>query len=157
MAKSVLDKMSSVINNKLRKVGDKLITPPKSNEIAVTINVKLERMADMLCGAFEGGSNYWCQIESYTQPKKLTYRSDKRKVFPHIDYPMSDGGAVLIKDTESDEQKTYIIDLPTMRRGLAIMAQKYPKHFADMVTENDDASTSDCFLQCCAFGEEIYG
>lgn len=157
MAKSVLDKMSSAVNMKLKKVGNKLLTPAKTDEFSITINVKLQRLADMLCSALEGGSNYWCQIESYKEPKTLVFRTDKSSVYKHIDYPMNDGGAVVIKDLESTDGKTYIIDLPTIRRGAAIMAQKYPRKFADMLTDNDDAWTADCFLQCCAFGDEIYG
>jgi hypothetical protein len=37
------------------------------------------------------------------------------------------------------------------------MAADYPRHFADLVNENDDADTGDAFVQCCVFGEVIYG
>jgi hypothetical protein len=32
-----------------------------------------------------------------------------------------------------------------------------PRHFADVLNENDDAGTGDVFLQCCLFGEIIFG
>jgi hypothetical protein len=44
-----------------------------------------------------------------------------------------------------------------MVRGLQLMADKYPNHFADFMQENDDATTSDVFLQLSVFGELIFG
>jgi hypothetical protein len=41
--------------------------------------------------------------------------------------------------------------------GLQVMADKYPKHFADFMSEEDDCVTADVFLQCCLFGDIIYG
>jgi hypothetical protein len=40
---------------------------------------------------------------------------------------------------------------------LALMAEKEPRHFGDFMGENDDATTSDVFLQLCLFGEVVYG
>lgn len=37
------------------------------------------------------------------------------------------------------------------------MPVKYPRHWADVLAENDDATTGDVFLQCCLFGECIFG
>ena len=37
------------------------------------------------------------------------------------------------------------------------MAKKFPKCFADFLTENDDAETADVLLQCALFGEVRYG
>jgi hypothetical protein len=37
------------------------------------------------------------------------------------------------------------------------MAREYGRHFSDMIAENDDATTADVFLQCCLFGELVYG
>jgi hypothetical protein len=37
------------------------------------------------------------------------------------------------------------------------MADKYPRHIADILSENDDATTGDVFLQLCLFGDVVYG
>ena len=42
-------------------------------------------------------------------------------------------------------------------RGLEVMADKYPNHFGDAIAGNDDATTGDVFLQCCVFGDVLYG
>jgi len=38
-----------------------------------------------------------------------------------------------------------------------VMAKKEPRHFADFLKEDYDETTGDVFLQCCLFGEVIYG
>jgi hypothetical protein len=37
------------------------------------------------------------------------------------------------------------------------MVEKYPRHYADFKDGDEDASTGDVFLQCCIFGEVVYG
>ena len=56
---------------------------------------------------------------------------------------------------ETDE--VHDIGLEQTKKGLAIMADKYPKHMNDMINENFDAITGDVLLQCIVFGDVIYG
>ena len=37
------------------------------------------------------------------------------------------------------------------------MAEKYPRHFTDMIQEQDDATTADVFFQCVVLQDVIYG
>jgi hypothetical protein len=37
------------------------------------------------------------------------------------------------------------------------MSEKFPEHWADFINENDDAITGDIFVQCCVFGDTVYG
>jgi hypothetical protein len=46
--------------------------------------------------------------------------------------------------------------MAAIKSGLKVMAEKYPHHWQDFVSENDDAITGDVFLQCCLFGEIVY-
>lgn len=137
----------------------------------LTIDVPDNRIADMLCGAFEGGSNYWCRIQKYVAPAldklfpwdTMSDRSigdgDNPAVYKHVQYPMSPGGKVIVRDMEADEEggKEYTLALDLIRPGLKAMATKEPRHFGDMMSGNDDATTADVFLQCCLFGEVVYG
>lgn len=41
--------------------------------------------------------------------------------------------------------------------GLSLMSRDYPNHFADFMAENEDAETADVFVQCCIFGNIVYG
>ena len=120
----------------------------------VQVKVSPEIIQNTLCSAFEGGSNYWYRIEDYVKPKSLKVRSDKKQVFKHLDYPMNEGGAVIIKDMEGG--KIYHLTLKQIEEGLKSMSEKHPRHFGDMLNENGDGDTGDVFLQCCLFGDTVY-
>lgn len=114
----------------------------------------------LLCNAFEGGSNYWYFIEKFQYPKGKTRKDFE---YPHLELPIK-GGALTIKDMEGDQgtgehakAKLYRLDLKALERGWKIMHDKYPHHYADAITGQDDATTGDVFLQCCVFGDVIYG
>lgn len=133
--------------------------------VTITKEIDLDSISSLLCSAFEGGSNYWYEIDQYVAPATFTYlteagdcdEGETPQVFKHIDYPLNEGGAVIISVPEDDDGKTYTLDLKAIKKGLRIMAKDYPRHFTDFVKENDDACTGDVFLQCCLFGEVIFG
>ena len=130
-------------------------TETESNvKVAVTMKVSLERMKDLLTDALEGGSNYWYIIKDYRLPAGKTVKDFE---FPHNDIPFAEGGAALIGDLEDESVTPKWLDLPALIKGLRVMARKYPRHFTDFINENDDAITADVYLQCCLFGEVIYG
>lgn len=135
--------------------------------ISVTIKkeITLDSISCLICSAFEGGSNYWYEIDQFVKPETFTFLSDEGdcdegespQVFKHIDYPLNKGGAVIVSVPEDEDGKTYTLDLQSIEKGLKIMADKYPAHFNDFLNENDDACTGDVFLQCCLFDEVIFG
>lgn len=130
-----------------------------TDKIEIKYEVNMETIANLLCCAFEGGSNYWYYIETFTAPKTLAYKSDgpDGTTFQHIDYPLNVGGELEILDKEN-KMKSYKLNLAVIKKGLKIFAEKYPWHFANAISEgNMDAETGDVFLQCCLFGELIYG
>jgi hypothetical protein len=130
---------------------------PQTLSVAVKHSISLERISDLLCSAFEGGSNYWYVINEFVEPKALTFRTDKDQVYRHLDYPLNEGGALVVGDMEDEDSEDKRLDLEAIERGLKIMAEKYPRHMMDFINENEDADTGDVFLQCCLFGEAIYG
>jgi hypothetical protein len=124
------------------------------------VEVPMSRVADLLCCAFEGGIGYWACITGYVKPEdfggtRCHFAGDDAPKY--LDYPLSPYGAVLIEDAEDDGHKQYRLDLPAIQRGFKVMQQQYPKHFANWLAENDDAITGDVFVQCCIFGDIIYG
>lgn len=126
----------------------------------IPINIDPQKIADLLCCAFEGGSNYWYNIEGDKAPERYDFRTDESRIYPHLDYPLNDGGSLRICTLENDEingQDSWILNLESIQKGFHIMAEKYPKHFADILNDNIDVVTGDVFLQCCLFGELIYG
>jgi hypothetical protein len=114
-----------------------------------------ETLADVLTSALEGGIGYWGTIVQFIKPEKLAFRSDAKVIYRHIDYPMNEGGGIVI--AVEDDGK-YTLDLEALKRGVKIMHEKYTRHYADMVSEcNADATTGDVLVQCALFGEIVYG
>ena len=61
-------------------------------------------------------------------------------------------------ETEEEEAEAkHNITLDNVRKGLELMRDQYPRHYADLVEENDDLITGDVWLQLAVFGEVIYG
>lgn len=133
-----------------------------------TVTVKKEitygSIADLLVSAFEGGSNYWIdhvkinrgKLAEICNPWKGT--SSEKYAGKLYCAPFTAGGSLEIFDIEQDGKKCpHVLNLETLQKGLEIMANKYPKHFADFIAEDGDATTGDIFLQCCVLGDCLYG
>jgi hypothetical protein len=64
---------------------------------------------------------------------------------------------VLDDNTGKVGKERYTLDADSIKSGLQLMQQEYPRHFAAFVSEDDDAETADVFLQCCLLGMVKYG
>lgn len=71
------------------------------------------------------------------------------------------GGTLMVHDAyeeeDTDAPVRHPLDLKAVRKGLRLMKEQYPCHWADLVEENDDLDTGDVWLQLAVFGELIYG
>lgn len=113
-------------------------------EITYTKNIPDSDIANLLDSAGRG-SSYWA-----SETNELEYESMTKGLL--------DGSKTLmIRDEEADEPKEYTLDLEGIKRGLQVMADKFPKHFADFLSDNGDDITGDVFLQCALLGDIIYG
>lgn len=116
------------------------------------VEVSDETVKNLLCSAFEGGSNYW--IDHIELPKEK--RVEQAEYFHEC--PVYGQGIIIhTQDDAPEDKKVVTLDRAALEKGMQIFCDKYPAHFADMVAENDDAITADIYLQCCIFGEAIYG
>ncbi len=121
----------------------------------VTTEIDNDKVAGLLCTAFEGGASYWAEVLDKKAPRrKPTFRGDWNE-YTTYSYPLGTGGRVRIKDRESG--KIYTLNRASILKGLQLMAEKAPNHFGDFVNENDDADTGDVFLQYALLGDLIYG
>jgi hypothetical protein len=59
--------------------------------------------------------------------------------------------------TEFPESAKHHITIKDVEKGLKLMRDQYPRHYADLMEEDDDAITGDVWLQLAVFGELIYG
>jgi hypothetical protein len=136
----------------------------------LTLDIPDKALKGLLCDAFEGGSNYWYTNLAPMFPRGLSMRDFQEggKAQDPQEYwywaellPLTKGGAVTLQIQDEGGQtlagRPHRIDRAKILKGLKIFQRDYPKHFADFLSENDDATTGDVFLQCCVFGEVIYG
>lgn len=137
-------------------------TPATALTVTAEITVPLERITNSLIGAFEGGSTYWLrQIEYVDGPIKA--ENYDGPAYAEESFWHDGGRATLTYDNpeadESDDgdQTSMEIGLPELQKGLVAFALKCPSHFGDLIAENDDAITHDCYIQCVLFGDVVYG
>lgn len=138
-----------------------------AKSITVETHVPIKTVRGLLVSAFEGGSNYWYVIDSYQLGGGYKFADFKEggKAQPKDDYfhwsqliPTVKGCALIIEAGEEySGSEAKRLDLDAIKKGLSIMPEKYPRHWADVLAENDDATTGDVFLQCCLFGECFFG
>ena len=112
-----------------------------------------ERVSDLLCDAFEGGSNYWYLLQDYKLPPGKKGKDFK---FPHIEVPLFEGGSVIVDAPGDKEHSGKLLNLEAIQKGLQLLHDLYCNHFNDLLTDNDDADTGDVFLQLCLFGEVVF-
>ena len=139
------------------------MSEPEELSFVASDTIKPMDIVNLLCGAFDSGITYWCPNYEEVRPKDfdidkiswLKKPDDWRNVRKVYLLPLLEGGKVILNDAESGEKHT--LDLAAIRRGVKAMSEKYPKQWADFRSQNDDAETADIFVQCCIFGDAIYG
>lgn len=124
--------------------------------IAITAAVDWSKITNAIVGAFEGGSTYWLREYDYT------YRPEGVEGNPLYveDQFWAKGGKMNLSYDDPDDQENRAskeVSMIEIKQGLRTMAEKDPRHFGDLVSENDDADTHDVFIQHVLFGEVIYG
>jgi hypothetical protein len=122
----------------------------KEKTFSIRQYVGYQRVADVLFGAGEG-IRYWAGDSGYdlgcTDP---------------VMQMLGGGAPIEVIDYEDDtvkdpeDGKHHKLTLAKIKKGLQILAKKYPDHYADIVGENDDMYTGDALVQCALFGNIIY-
>jgi hypothetical protein len=118
-----------------------------------------------LTAAFEGGmSNYWISSVDRVDEDKLTGKPRYLQDWPFL------GGALLITVNEDPGNtkrppfrgtSTWRLDRKALIEGAKTMAAlkkgEGGHHWGNVVQDDGDAETGDVYLQCCLFGEIIFG
>jgi hypothetical protein len=132
-------------------------------KITVDIVIARKQIAYLLTTAFEGGIGYWCPRQEfrYREPKAwepvLDEGDEKPERWKAYDYPLLPGGSVTFFADEDAPVKKCVLNLETIAKGLQVMASKHSWHFNNFLNDNADAETGDVFVQCCVFGDVVYG
>ena len=134
--------------------------PQPASGFTVHIHVSHQQIADQMVAAIEGGYAPWLGTVDADAATKALATDDvwyaDAKVW---------GGAfevtIQCDDPETEEDDgghtlTKVIHGEDIERGLAVMAAKYQRQFAQMTSDDGDAITAQLFLQCVVYGEEVY-
>lgn len=109
----------------------------------ILIKIDDSMVEDLIITAVEGGSNYWCDFVGTSDGDAPYYK----KV-------MSDG---FLKCRDKNDNKIYKLDKEAIIKGMNVMMDGFPHVFGNFISEMGDSFTGDVFLQCCLFGDVIYG
>lgn len=119
-------------------------------EVTVKTKVTDENLDSILCTAFEGGINYWCD--------KIKVVDDDYKGAEFASECVSKGGEVdiFVDDMVVDnhiESSAYRLTKEKLHKG----CQKYADQKSHFNCENFDAWDADMIVQYAIFDDVIYG
>lgn len=123
-------------------------------KVEFEVIVKNEDIDDIMCGALEGGINYWCYKAEVVEDDYFgEYASEQ----------ISRGGSLNLYDNEEDA--VYLLTKEKFMEGLKkylenpccgdFIERKDGKIFLD--TCNADAEVCDAIIQYAIFGDIVYG
>lgn len=139
-------------------------------KIEVTTNCTAQ-VHSVLCNGLDNNAfNYWGRISwglTYEPPviiEDLHWMSAADRLF-YKNHPKVTrlsiapfvGGWISIKDIEDPNRVVLTLNIEALQYGTELMAKKYPRHFADMMSEDDDIETADALIQLSLFGDLVYG
>jgi len=121
----------------------------KTFKVITTVEITQERVSDIVCNAFEGGSNYWIdKVKIVSNPNNKDYASEA------VAY---DGELSIHYGAEEEDRRVVPFGQTQVERGLTLLAELYPHLFQEILNEQDDANTADVFVQLAVLGEVVYG
>lgn len=138
------------------------------SDFTVSLTIKPEKIAGLMISAIESGDPVttaarggWCAgIYAGSEADDPPGSTEEHGPwYANPDYWARDFTVEII---EVDDERTghtiaHRIGRAQIISGLQVMVSKFPIHFANAVSDDDDAETADIFLQCVCFGELRYG
>lgn len=126
-------------------------------KFTISSPVAASDICDLVVGAIEGGSSYWCRsYEHLTVPPDVP--KDGVVAYGHPEFWAGDFVIKFTYDNPDDEGlASKEIRPENLQVGLQVFADKFPSHYSDWVSGDYDAETSDAFLQCLLLGDIVYG
>jgi hypothetical protein len=126
--------------------------------MTIPLNITKEQIADQLCTALEGGSNYWYMLGDVDRiyfDKSLTLVDNLvRSLLVDKEYELN------VYDIESDEDEPELLGKVTYKsigNAFTLMGAHYPKQLANIISGDYDADDSDVWFQLATMGEVVYG
>lgn len=128
----------------------------------VAIDIPNQAIDDLIVTALEQGIGYWAS-------DTRLFDNNENQTLNKTDNPTKNLSSIIIVETEGDDGgetehtlrfsgSGYMMvrNFSQVVYGLKKMANRYPQHFANIISGDADAETADVFIQCCLFGEVEY-
>lgn len=122
-----------------------------------------ENLVNLLSVATYG--NYWPVIKAFKSDAEKGLFDDCECCEDKWAKALMYGKGVVVYDcyemdnelNDGEEPTKHYLTMDNVQKGLELMRDEYPRHYADLMEEEDDAITGDVWLQLAVFGELIYG
>ena len=136
------------------------------NPIDVITTLSIDRIRSLLITGIESGSYGSFIVVGYdtgdwkVEPHIVSVEPDKS--WPGYAYwPTLEGCAAILQDKYelqdgNEDTPELRLDLDAIKRGLQLLSDKYPYHFSDIITNDDDVLTGDALIQCALLGDIVY-
>lgn len=132
------------------------------------VEVDLDTVKGLLCNLFEAANPSWLfkiknrnygpdvKPEDFGSSGKLN--DSKNYYHPTQIIPVTEGCSLtlIVENPNNIKPLEFTLDCDSIKKGLQVMADMHPDHWADVITENDDAITADIFGQCVVYGEVLF-
>ena len=130
-------------------------------KVPFEVKITSEMLDNILTTAFEGGSNYWANYDYVNEVEIYEdYNALDLTDFYSWEIVIYQYGEINFQQYDLDTQEQLelsVLDRNSLFKGAEIMAKDYPRHFEDWINGDWDSITADVYLQCCLFGDIIYG
>lgn len=151
---------SEIISQLVRVASNLAPIPAFYKDLPVTISVKWPLVTNAIVGVLEGASREWVNGYEYiSTPHGVPEQSPEGPRYCREEF-WACGGIMSFSYDDPDHPGQVIakkLDAAAITKGLAVMLEKVPNHFADLYGETDDAITHDAFMQCALLGDIVYG
>jgi len=135
--------------------------------LTLPVQIPVERLRHMVEASIAtDGSYYWIahvqknirsnMVISDFQPGGKEFAKADAPYDPCHLIPFVSGCSLSIS-TQDKPDNFHVLNMTIMKKGTAILAEKYPQKFAAMMNGQWDVWDADAWLQCCLFGELKYG
>lgn len=117
-------------------------------------NLQLE---NLFITAFEGGSSYWCSIDSdqLFRLKQQYYSRERSAPAEYVWDAILNGETVEFANID-DETETWNMSLEIISQGCQKMYEEQKEYYGYIMLNEIDADVADVWFQICTLGEIVY-
>lgn len=127
----------------------------------VKFKLEYDLFENLFINAWCGGSTYWASIDSSAYEDYFSKENPHNTIDAKTAWELWNNSDfyVNVYDVENvmGEELLGVLNKANIEPAFQLMAEQFPEHFTDAVSENDDAITADVFFQLFTMKDVIYG